>query len=105
MSAEMRILVVDDQPNIVDMLATVLRFRGFVVNTAGTAAHAFERFWRADTARSAAAGAGLAVAPVVLVVAFGGLLAAALPLVTASRWVWRAAGGAGRGWRPSWGLG
>ncbi len=39
----MRILVVDDQPNIVDMLATVLRFHGFVVNTAGTAAEALVR--------------------------------------------------------------
>jgi two-component system, OmpR family, response regulator len=32
-----RILVVDDQPNIVDMLATVLTFHGFTVDTAGTA--------------------------------------------------------------------
>ncbi|GAA0560100.1 response regulator transcription factor [Paractinoplanes ferrugineus] len=38
-----RILVVDDQPNIVDMLATVLRFHGFVVDTAGTAAAALEQ--------------------------------------------------------------
>ncbi|UQU61694.1 response regulator transcription factor [Couchioplanes caeruleus] len=35
-----RILVVDDQPNIVDMLATVLTFHGFAVDTAGTAAQA-----------------------------------------------------------------
>lgn len=35
-----RILVVDDQPNIVDMLATVLRFHGFSVGTAFTAAEA-----------------------------------------------------------------
>ncbi|GGL13840.1 response regulator transcription factor [Mangrovihabitans endophyticus] len=35
-----RILVVDDQPNIVDMLATVLTFHGFTVDTAGTAAEA-----------------------------------------------------------------
>lgn len=38
-----RILVVDDQPNIVDMLATVLRFHGFVVDTAGTAAEALKQ--------------------------------------------------------------
>ncbi|GAA2646177.1 DNA-binding response regulator [Paractinoplanes durhamensis] len=37
------ILVVDDQPNIVDMLATVLRFHGFAVDTAGTAAEALAR--------------------------------------------------------------
>ncbi|MEV4703095.1 response regulator transcription factor [Actinoplanes sp. NPDC049316] len=35
-----RILVVDEQPNIVDMLATVLTFHGFAVDTAGTAAQA-----------------------------------------------------------------
>ncbi|MEH1012828.1 response regulator transcription factor [Micromonospora sp. CPCC 206060] len=40
MSAAVRVLVVDDQPNIVDMLATVLRFHGFEVTTAGTAAEA-----------------------------------------------------------------
>jgi two-component system, OmpR family, response regulator len=38
-----RILVVDDQPNIVDMLATVLRFHGFTVDTAGTAAEALKQ--------------------------------------------------------------
>jgi two-component system OmpR family response regulator len=38
-----RILVVDDQPNIVDMLATVLTFHGFAVDTAATAAQAVER--------------------------------------------------------------
>ena len=37
-----RILVVDDQPNIVDLLATVLTFHGFAVDTAGTAAQAVE---------------------------------------------------------------
>ncbi|MDG4800430.1 response regulator transcription factor [Micromonospora sp. WMMD980] len=31
------VLVVDDEPNIVDMVATVLRFHGFEVVTAGTA--------------------------------------------------------------------
>jgi two-component system OmpR family response regulator len=35
-----RILVVDDHPNIVDMLATVLKFHGFVVSSAGTAGEA-----------------------------------------------------------------
>ncbi|MEU4236437.1 response regulator transcription factor [Actinoplanes sp. NPDC026619] len=40
MRAMTRILVVDDQPNIVDLLATVLRFHGFTVGTAGTAAEA-----------------------------------------------------------------
>ncbi|AGL18176.1 response regulator transcription factor [Actinoplanes sp. N902-109] len=38
-----RILVVDDQPNIVDLLATVLRFHGFTVDTAGTAAQAVSK--------------------------------------------------------------
>ncbi|GAA0465271.1 DNA-binding response regulator [Paractinoplanes deccanensis] len=38
-----RILVVDDQPNIVDMLATVLTFHGFAVATAASAAEAVER--------------------------------------------------------------
>ena len=37
-----RILVVDDQPNIVDMLRTVLAFHGFTVDTALTAARALE---------------------------------------------------------------
>ena len=37
-----RILVVDDQPNIVDMLETVLVFHGFSVDTALTAASALE---------------------------------------------------------------
>jgi two-component system OmpR family response regulator len=40
MSGEPRVLVVDDQPNIVDMLATVLRFHRFTVSTARTAAQA-----------------------------------------------------------------
>ncbi len=38
-----RILVVDDQPNIVDMLDTVLSFHGFAVDTAGTGAQAMAR--------------------------------------------------------------
>jgi two-component system OmpR family response regulator len=37
MSAEQnRILVVDDEPNIVDVIAMALRFQGFTVETAGT---------------------------------------------------------------------
>lgn len=40
MSANHRILVVDDQPNILDLLDTVLRFHGFTVDTASTAAEA-----------------------------------------------------------------
>lgn len=35
-----RVLVVDDQPNIVDLLRTVLTFHGFTVDTAGTAEEA-----------------------------------------------------------------
>ncbi|MBB5826519.1 response regulator transcription factor [Micromonospora carbonacea] len=42
-AAAVRVLVVDDQPNIVDMLATVLRFHGFDVVTATTAAEALRR--------------------------------------------------------------
>lgn len=38
-----RILVVDDQPAVVDMLSTVLSFHGFAVDTAGTAAQAVEK--------------------------------------------------------------
>jgi two-component system OmpR family response regulator len=35
-----KVLVVDDQPNIVDMVSTVLRFHGFTVSVAATAADA-----------------------------------------------------------------
>ena len=38
-----RILVVDDEPNIVDVVAMALRFQGFEVATAGTGAEALER--------------------------------------------------------------
>ncbi|MGE4425458.1 MAG: response regulator transcription factor [Solirubrobacteraceae bacterium] len=38
-----RILVVDDEPNIVDVVAMALRFQGFEVSTAGTGAEALER--------------------------------------------------------------
>ncbi|MEV0901358.1 response regulator transcription factor [Actinoplanes sp. NPDC049802] len=37
------VLVVDDQPNILDLLRTVLTFHGFTVDTAGTAAAAVDR--------------------------------------------------------------
>jgi two-component system OmpR family response regulator len=40
MNGQAHVLVVDDQPNIVDMLSTVLRFHGFAVSTAATAAEA-----------------------------------------------------------------
>lgn len=40
MGSPERILVVDDQPNIVDMLVTVLTFHGFTVDSAGTVAQA-----------------------------------------------------------------
>lgn len=40
MSETARILVVDDNPNIVDMMATVLKFHGFTVTSAGTVAEA-----------------------------------------------------------------
>jgi two-component system OmpR family response regulator len=43
MTGNPTVLVVDDQPNIVDMVATVLRFHGFTVSTAGTAAEALRR--------------------------------------------------------------
>jgi two-component system, OmpR family, response regulator len=40
MGSSERILVVDDQPNIVDMLVTVLTFHGYTVDTAGTVGQA-----------------------------------------------------------------
>jgi two-component system OmpR family response regulator len=40
--AGMRILVVDDEPNITDLVATALRYEGFEVATAGTARGALE---------------------------------------------------------------
>lgn len=40
MTGSARILVVDDQPTIVDLLSTVLTEQGFAVDTAGTAAQA-----------------------------------------------------------------
>jgi two-component system OmpR family response regulator len=42
-SGAAKVLVVDDQPNIVDMVATVLRFHGFVVSTAATAEEALRK--------------------------------------------------------------
>ncbi|MEG3635084.1 response regulator transcription factor [Micromonospora palythoicola] len=38
-----RVLVVDDEPNIVDLVSTVLRFHGFEVATAGTVAEALRQ--------------------------------------------------------------
>ena len=35
-----RVLVVDDEPNIADVVAMALRFQGFEVETAGTGEHA-----------------------------------------------------------------
>jgi two-component system OmpR family response regulator len=43
MTGNARILVVDDQPTIVDLLSTVLTGHGFAVDTAGTAAQAVEK--------------------------------------------------------------
>jgi two-component system, OmpR family, response regulator len=40
MAETARILVVDDHPNIVDMLVTVLKFHGYTMSTAGTVAEA-----------------------------------------------------------------
>jgi two-component system OmpR family response regulator len=40
--ARVRILVVDDEPNITDLVATALRYEGFEVATAGTARGALE---------------------------------------------------------------
>jgi two-component system, OmpR family, response regulator len=42
-SRSVKVLVVDDQPNIVDMVATVLRFHGFAVSTAATAREALRK--------------------------------------------------------------
>ena len=35
-----RVLVVDDEPNIVDVISMALRFQGFAVESAGTGAEA-----------------------------------------------------------------
>ena len=35
-----RVLVVDDEPNIVDVISMALRFQGFAVESAGTGADA-----------------------------------------------------------------
>jgi two-component system OmpR family response regulator len=43
MTGNVKVLVVDDQPNIVDMVATVLRFHGFAVSTATTAREALRK--------------------------------------------------------------
>ena len=36
MSESNRVLVVDDEPNIVDVISMALRFQGFAVESAGT---------------------------------------------------------------------
>jgi two-component system OmpR family response regulator len=41
-SADHRILVVDDEPNIVDVIAMALRFQGFTVESAGTGTGALQ---------------------------------------------------------------
>src|SRR5256886_2475099 len=43
MTGNVKVLVVDDEPNIVDMVATVLRFHGFAVSTATTAREALRK--------------------------------------------------------------
>src|SRR4029450_9699292 len=40
MSETNRVLVVDDEPNIVDVISMALRFQGFAVESAGTGADA-----------------------------------------------------------------
>ena len=40
---EARVLVVDDEPNIVDVVTMALRFQGFEVASAGTGAEAWPR--------------------------------------------------------------
>jgi two-component system OmpR family response regulator len=40
MSESNRVLVVDDEPNIVDVISMALRFQGFTVEAAGTGADA-----------------------------------------------------------------
>jgi DNA-binding response OmpR family regulator len=50
-----RILVVDDEPSIVDAVATALRYEGFDVREEGTG-RVFERFYRADDSRARSSG-------------------------------------------------
>ena len=40
-SAQNRVLVVDDEPNIVDVISMALRFQGFEVASAGTGTVAY----------------------------------------------------------------
>jgi two-component system, OmpR family, response regulator len=42
-SSQHRVLVVDDEPNIVDVVSMALRFQGFTVETAGTGEEALQR--------------------------------------------------------------
>jgi two-component system OmpR family response regulator len=66
-----RVLVVDDEPNIVDVVAMALRFQGFAIESAGTGAEALAKVssfkpqlivldvmlptWRASTSPSGSA--------------------------------------------------
>ena len=43
MSESNRVLVVDDEPNIVDVISMALRFQGFTVESAGTGARRARR--------------------------------------------------------------
>ena len=43
MSESNRVLVVDDEPNIVDVISMALRFQGFTVEAAGTGADALSQ--------------------------------------------------------------
>ncbi len=42
-ASQHRILVVDDEPNIVDVVSMALRFQGFTIETAGTGADALQK--------------------------------------------------------------
>ena len=43
MTESSRVLVVDDEPNIVDVISMALRFQGFTVESAGTGEDALAR--------------------------------------------------------------
>ena len=45
-------LVVDDEPNIVDVVTMALKFQGFSVESAGTGAQALSAPWRPFTRTS-----------------------------------------------------
>ena len=48
MNESNRVLVVDDEPNIVDVISMALRFQGFAVESAGTGADALAAGRRAS---------------------------------------------------------